>query len=109
MAELDWLGGGYEGELSSELGEIAYQGAEEMHDHMAHDTGWLKASVFQETGFLFAEFGTKGTTYAGFNDGAIPITSRPYTTTPFFLPTVEWLENNIDIIVLDVITAKRGG
>ena len=108
MEELDWLSGGYETTLSSAINDFGYEGAEEMEDTMARDTGWLKSSVYQTDGFLFTEFGSRGTTYALFNDGAIPITSRPYTPTPFFLPTVQWVNENVGDVVSNVISQKRG-
>lgn len=106
LRELEWLDGGYENELSAELNDLTYDGAEFMEEKMARDTGWLKASVFHTEGFLFTSFGTTGTDYAAFNDGYSPIRDRPYTITPFFKPSKDYVEAKIDKVLSKVISER---
>lgn len=97
LKELDWLGGGMDAELSEAVNDLTQKGAETMYENMAKDTHHMADTMGYNLDFMRGTIFSNTTGYALFTDGEIPITSRPYTTTPFIQPTLEAIRGGLGV------------
>lgn len=105
--EMLWIVGGMDGKLSETINDITVEAHSFMYKTAAKDKYKMSRGFGYETQFMKGRLYSNNTHYALFNDGAIPV-SFPYTTTPFIIPTVEYIHKIAPKPLLDVVAEKRG-
>lgn len=105
--EMLWITGGMDSKLSQTIDDITTEAHQHMYEIAAKDTYKMSRGFSYEIQFLKGRIYSNNTHYALFNDGAIPLTI-PYTTTPFIIPTVEFIHKIAPQPLLDVVAEKRG-
>lgn len=92
-SEFAWLGQGMDVEISDAIHEVTMEAHHEMSENlMPWDTGVLSMTTEYDLGYMSGRVFNFSTHYAGFVDGSVPITNRPYTITPFVAPTIEFIK-----------------
>ena len=107
--EFAWLEKGMDVELSDAIHEVVREAHYEMSENlMPWDTGFLSQTTEYDLGYMSGRVFNFSTHYAGFVDGSVEITARPYTITPFVAPTIEFINDRLKDRLMDVVSARRG-
>ena len=107
FAELNWLSEGMTQDINSVVHDITVEAKDFMaQEKIPVDTGNLRDTTTYNLGFMKGTVMNISTDYAGFVNGNIVVTARPYTTTPFVAPTVDFINSILVERISKVITRR---